>query len=103
MGGVDQTALIDGGLGAIAYAESVTTYIAFTLSRIANYSTTLCSWHSGIKYETVTSTFGVKLLPMVWDFAEANPFSSMLPGIFAMALTGSPGASKSRRLAMPLQ
>jgi len=72
----DQAGIADGGDGGLAYAESVVTYLAFTLSRIANYSTTLCSWHSGIKYETVTSTFARQALAMGWDFAESNPFSS---------------------------
>jgi putative DNA methylase len=29
-----------------------------------------------VKYETVTSTFGRQAIPMSWDYAEGNPFSS---------------------------
>ena len=62
-------------LAAQMYADAVAVYLAFGIDRIANYCSKACTWHSGIKYETVTSTFGRQALPMTWDFAEANPFS----------------------------
>jgi len=67
--------LTDGGKGLRAYADAVVTYLALAIDRLANYSSTLCTWHSGVKYETLTSTFGRQALPMTWDFAEGNPFS----------------------------
>lgn len=54
------------------YADGVALYLSFCVSRMANYSSTICTWHSGVKYETVTSVFGRQALPMTWDFAEAN-------------------------------
>jgi len=69
----DPKPLRDGGIGATAYAEAVGVYLGFSVDKGANYWSSLCSWHSG--RDTVTSTFGRQALPMVWDFAEANPFS----------------------------
>jgi putative DNA methylase len=73
--GGDDLPLDEGGAGALAYADSVATYLALAVSRTANYCSTVCSWHSGAKYETVTSTFGRQAIPMTFDYAEANPFS----------------------------
>jgi putative DNA methylase len=81
---------------AASYADAVVTYLAFAVDRLANYCSTICTWHSGVKYETVTSTFGRHTLPMTWDFAEANPMSqasgNWLGGIswIANALQGLP-------------
>lgn len=63
-----------GGCGAEAYADAVATYLSLTTSRIADYSSTLCSWINS--RETIRSVFGRQALPMVWDYAESNPFSS---------------------------
>jgi len=69
----DGIGINDGGTGATGYADAVGVYLAFAVDKGANYWSSLCSWHSG--RDTVTSTFGRQALPMVWDFAEANPFS----------------------------
>lgn len=69
------THLCEGGAGATAYAEAVGVYLACVIDRIANYSSTLSTWHHGVKYETVTSVFSRQALPMTWDHAEANLFS----------------------------
>ncbi|HEY7330650.1 MAG TPA: DUF1156 domain-containing protein [Gemmataceae bacterium] len=59
--------------GKDAYAAAVATYLAFALSKAANYWSSLCSWY--VNLEKMVSTFGLPTLSMVWDFAEANPFS----------------------------
>ncbi len=71
----DNLALHQGGHGARAYADAIATFLAFAVDRVANYCSTICTWHSGVKYETVTSTFGRQAIPMTWDFAEGNPLS----------------------------
>jgi putative DNA methylase len=71
----DSRGLHEGGVGVQGYADAIGTYLAFGIDRTANYCSMACTWHSGAKYETVTSTFGRQALPMTWDFAEANPFS----------------------------
>ena len=65
--------LEDGGDGAEAYADAVVTYLAFAISKLADWSSSACSWISGI--EGVRDTFARQAIPMVWDYAEINPFS----------------------------
>ncbi|WP_252829580.1 DUF1156 domain-containing protein [Thermus scotoductus] len=69
----DPTPLAEGGRGARAYAEAVGVYLAVAVDRLADYHSALCSWHT--TGEKVRNTFSRQALPMVWDFAEANPFS----------------------------
>ena len=69
----DGTPLRDEGTGAMAYAEAVSMYLAFAVDKGANYWSTICAWHQ--TRHGVVSTFGRQAIPMVWDFAEANPFS----------------------------
>ena len=66
--------LENNGTGAEAYADAVATYLALGVSRTADYSSNLCSWHNS--GEKMRNVFGRQAIPMVWDFAEANPFSS---------------------------
>lgn len=68
----DHIHLKDGGTGATAYGEAIRVYLAFALDREANYSSTLNGW-SG---DFIIQTFGRQALPMVWDYAETNPFSN---------------------------
>ena len=70
----DPTALRDGGKGAKAYAEAVSVYLAFGLSKATDYHSSITTWHNG--REIIRNTFGRQALPMTWDFTEANPFSS---------------------------
>lgn len=69
----DSTPLRDGGKGATAYAEAVSVYLAFAITRLADRGSTICGWDSG--YTKIRNTFGRQALPMTWDFAEGNPFS----------------------------
>jgi putative DNA methylase len=64
------------GSEAIGYAEAVSIYLAFALSRMTNYSSTLCVWSSHAKDELAKQVFMRQALPMTWDYAETNPFSS---------------------------
>ena len=56
------------------YADAVATYLAFALDRTADSTCNLATWHN--TRDIVTHAFTRQALPMVWDFAEANPFSS---------------------------
>ncbi len=69
----NEVGLESGGTGARAYADAIATYLAFAVDKGANYWSTLCAWHSG--RDSIMSTFARQALAMVWDFAEANPFS----------------------------
>ena len=72
----DSTPLRDGGTGATAYSEAVGVYLAFGISRSADFWSNLCIWANQPKNELVAHLFGRQAIPMAWDFAEANPFSA---------------------------
>ena len=61
------------GRGATAYAQAVGVYLALAADRMTDSHSSLVSWTN--QRETLRNTFGRQALPMVWDFAEANPFS----------------------------
>ena len=71
----DDRPLRDGGTGATAYADAVGVYLAFAISRSADFWSSLCIWANQPKNELVAHLFGRQAVPMAWDFAEANPFS----------------------------
>ncbi|GCE50385.1 putative DNA methylase [Thermosporothrix hazakensis] len=56
-----------------AYADAVATYLALAVDRLADRNSSICSWDS--TRDSTRNTFARQALPMVWDFAEANPFS----------------------------
>jgi putative DNA methylase len=56
------------------YADAVCTYLAFAVSKLADWNSAVCSWIPAI--EGIRDTFARSALPMVWDFAEINPFSN---------------------------
>jgi putative DNA methylase len=64
----------------LSYAVAITTYCAFALDKSADYWSTVCSWHSG--RDTIRNTFARQGIPMTWDFAETNPFSSSTGNFF---------------------
>ena len=56
------------------YADVVVTYLALSISKNADSGCRLARWqNSGDK---VAGVFAMQTISMVWDFAEANPFSS---------------------------
>ncbi len=70
----DEMPLRDGGQGAQAYADGIITYLAFAINRCADYWSISSTWRTG--EEAVRGTFGRQAIPLTYDFAEANPFSS---------------------------
>lgn len=72
----NQTPLKDGGRGAKAYAEAVSVYLTFALNRSVDRGSSICTWDSSPKMEALRNTFARQSIPMTWDFAEGNPFSS---------------------------
>lgn len=70
----DGVSIADGGSGAKAYGQAVGVYLAFVISKLADRGSSICSWDSS--REGLRNTFGRQAIPMVWDFAEGNPFSS---------------------------
>ena len=70
----DHIPLRDGGTGARAYGEAVGVYLAFVIDKMADYNSSICSWNP--PRDGIRNTFGRQAIPMVWDYAEANPFSN---------------------------
>jgi putative DNA methylase len=68
----DSLSLERGGSGSCAYADSIATYIALAVGRSANYWSSFTPWAG----DFIVQTFGRQAIRMVWDHAEANPFSS---------------------------
>lgn len=69
----DGISLENGGTGATAYADAVSVYLAFGVGRASDAWSSIVSWRNSV--EATRGTFARQALPMVWDFAEANPFS----------------------------
>ena len=54
------------------YADAVATYLGLAISRLSSEHSTLTRWNpSGQKAQ---GTLGLQALPMVWDYAEINPW-----------------------------
>ena len=78
----DGVPLREGGTGATAYAEAVGVYLAFAVDKVADYWSTICSWHNS--GEKIRNTFSRQAIPMVWDYAEGNPFCDSSGNFMAM-------------------
>lgn len=55
------------------FADAVTTCLALIAGKVAQYNSSCCRWKP--TGETLVDMFGRQAIPMVWDFAEAYPFS----------------------------
>ena len=91
----DGQGLDAGGTGATAYGDAVAVYLAFVLDKCSDYWSTICSWINTIG--AMRNTFARQAIPMVWDYAEVNVFSSSTGNWTAMldwtvkALAHTPG------------
>ena len=65
----------NGGNGALAYSEAIRIVLMLTLSKYLDRYSTLCSWNSNGS-GAIRNVFSRAAMPMIWDFAEGNPFSS---------------------------
>ncbi len=70
----DHIHLCNGGYGARAYAEAISVYLAFGMSRMVNSNNSLCRWT--INKTQVIPLFARQAIPMVWDYAENNVFNN---------------------------
>ena len=68
----DATGLEAGGSGAQAYAEAVSVYLAFAVSKLADSQNALVSWKPSMNQ--AIHLFTKQAIPMLWDFAEPNIF-----------------------------
>ena len=78
----DDRPLEQGGSGALAYAQAIGVYLALAISKSANSGSSLSSWITD--QCILRATFSRHALPMVWDFAEVNPFSDVGGALLAV-------------------
>lgn len=71
----DGVRLRSGGNMASAYSDAIITYLSFGIDRCASMWSNLTRWNS--TGEKLQHLFGRQAVPMVWDFAEANPFAKL--------------------------
>lgn len=69
----DGVGLADRGTGARAYGEAAGVYLAFVVDKLADLSNALNRWEPIA--QCPRQLFARQAIPMVWDHAEANPFS----------------------------
>jgi adenine-specific DNA methylase len=60
-------------LDSTEYATAIVSELACVVDRMADKASTLALWNN--IGEKIEHTFGRQALPMVWDYAEVNPFS----------------------------
>ena len=61
--------------GDTPYADAVATYLAFAVSRLSDYSSSITTWASNPQMEILRNTFARQAIPMTWDFGEGNFFA----------------------------
>jgi putative DNA methylase len=81
----DGKLLNDGAVGAKAYAEAIGVYLACALNRTVNSVCSLVRWNNARDQSNVV--FARQALPMLWDFADVNPFANAA-GDFAVSCEG---------------
>jgi putative DNA methylase len=81
---MDSAEVFDNEVDRRMYGDAVALYLAFSVDKVAEGSTTLCTWSPLPTKLHVVSTFGRQALQMTWDFAEANPFADSSGNILRM-------------------
>ena len=64
------------------WREALSASLSCILSKLADYSSGVCSWHNS--GEKLRNTFARFALPMVWDNCEVNPLANTSGGFAAM-------------------
>ena len=81
----DDRSLRGGGAGGVAYAGAVSVYLALAASKATLFLVTQARWRAAEGKST--PGFGRQAIPMIWDFAEVNPFAGA-GGDFEGIVTG---------------
>jgi putative DNA methylase len=80
----DPTPLAERETGMNSYANALCVALAFLVSRLADRSSSICSWDiregQGRK-AGIRNVFSRQAIPMTWDYAEANPLSGIAASI----------------------
>ena len=81
----DDRPLREHGGGSAAYADAVSVYLALAASKETAFLVTQARWRAGEGKSA--PAFGRQAMPMVWDYAEMNPFAGA-GGDFSGVVTG---------------
>jgi putative DNA methylase len=81
--GIDQKDLKNGGIGAKAYAEAVSVYLAFAVDRCADFGNTCTRWVAS--NQKVMNLFGKQAIAMTWDYPEAALLEDVVGGFVPSA------------------
>jgi putative DNA methylase len=79
----DRLPSLDIGITATDYSNAVAVYLAFAVSKAADRNSSLCFWEHAM--DRLRGTFGRQALPMIWDYAETNPFAGAGGDIYGTA------------------
>ena len=71
----DTGRLADGGLGPVAYADAVATYLGMGVSKLSAAQSSIGVWKPSMVQ--AIGAFGRQAIPMTWDFPESNIFNGM--------------------------
>lgn len=70
---LDSRSVADGGEGPIAYADAIAIHLGLAASKMTIFYSSLARWRPG--EDKSAPAFGRQAVPMVWDYAEVNPFA----------------------------
>lgn len=102
---VSDKVIADGG--SIEYARAIIVYLGFAVDKLADINSSACSWISA--NGVIRNTFARQAIPMVWDFAEANPFSNstgcydLILGKITECISEFPGTNTGSAIQMDAQ
>lgn len=68
--------IIDGGTNS--YAQAISVYLAFSIDRTADFSTTVSRW--SVTNEKAMNLFSKQAIPMTWDYPEVNVLHDTVGG-----------------------
>lgn len=74
----DHIPLYKGGTGALAYSEAIGVYLAFTIDRLADFSTSVSRW--AVTNEKAMNCFSKQAISMTWDYPECNSLGNAVGG-----------------------
>ncbi|MGH8065572.1 MAG: hypothetical protein ACRERE_10120 [Candidatus Entotheonellia bacterium] len=68
--------LVEGGKGARAYADAVTAFLGLCVGKMVQSNNALVRWYIDARNGSAQAlpAFDRNAIPMIWDFAEVNPF-----------------------------
>ena len=69
----------------MSYAKAVAVYLGLGVSKLSDYNAALVQWSKA--RDQAVHVFGRQAVPMVWDYAEVNPFAGAA-GDLSVSLLG---------------